>query len=154
MLFLSVTWGLKKKSARSTTHKDQMWMYWSPIASVFICCFLSSVAKHFLRDCSVCPLGVSQEEAAHSDLVYSGTGKLLTWEPAEPPRWNTPAVCLLKARCSSLVVCFDFVVFSLSLEKALLYGSMFFLHLKLHLLAKALLLNMYSQLPFMSHLSC
>lgn len=42
--------------------------------------------------------------------------------------------------------------FFLTWKKALLYSSMFS-HLKFHLTAKALLSNMYTQLPFMSHLS-
>lgn len=103
----------------------------------------------------------SQEDALYGDLKCAGRAKLLTLEPYSTVWMEYSSFCWVK----TFFFLFSFFFFGggegrqtegqlllvLNLEKALLYCSMFILHLKLHL--TALLLSMYSQLPFMRHLS-
>lgn len=95
------------------------------------------------------------------DLKCAGRAKLLTLEPYSTVWMEYSRFCWVK----TFFFLFSFfflrggegrqtegqLLLVLNLEKALLYCSMFILHLKLHL--TALLLSMYSQLPFMRHLS-
>lgn len=134
-----------------TLVRNQIWIYWNKIRTV-VCTILFS---------EFCYTTISSETIRVLSLpilsscflrrtLHTVTSNVQVQASCWP---NTLQHCLdgkpqlwFNKKVNSLL-------FFLTWKKALLYGSLFFLHLKFHLTAKALLLNTYAQLPFMSHLS-
>lgn len=171
MVVLIVSWGLKKKKKvlGRPPIQNPIWIYWTQIHTV-VCTmyFLSFVTQLLpLRLFGSFPSPMSPN-CLLKRMLCMVTSNVQVQPSCWPqgltalPGWNTLGVVGLK----SFFLFFFFweggrgktqmqgqVVLVLNLEKALLYCSMFILHLKRHITAEALLLNMCSQLPFMRHLS-